>query len=250
MKVIRDEDKNSNKYIINFKISHNKKKKNTSVGDDTIKITTEDYSDIVVNMADGSKPRYANIEENKVRLLGLMKEQHLRNRNELEDLREKNRFFKVASVASIILTVICIITTQTLNLDIEYMAIQNILEVILPTASLGCYATSIFEMIKAHNQIKEIKKNDYLIENEQVLNSADLNNANTLEKIAKKDKNEIFEIKEEKDKNNDKQYFDINNIDGLSLDALKQLKSNIERENYLGLVPSNDDKTYEKKKIS
>ena len=35
--------------------------------------------------------------------------------------------------------------------------------------------------------------------------------------------------------------FDNNSIDGLSLDALRKIKANIERENYLGLVNKEED---------
>ena len=91
-------------------------------------------------------------------------------------------------------------------------------------------------------KIEDIKKGDFVIENEKVLNEADLENKNILENVKDKDKAVINKIKQEKGKENDKHYFDINSIgiDGLSLDALKKIKANIERENYLGLVRSDD----------
>ena len=119
------------------------------------------------------------------------------------------------------------------------------LEIIFPSSFLVCSATSIFQVRKAESKIKEIKKNDYLIENEEVLNEADLTNGNILENIRDKDRTVINKIKQEKYKENDKQYFDINSIgidiDGLSLDALKKIKANIERENYLGLVRTDEE---------
>ena len=90
MKVIRDEDKKSNKYIIKFDVEKGKQDKFTE--DDSnvmIKRTIEDYNNLVVYMADGSKPRYANVEENKVKLLQLMTEQHLRNKICEEELDDK-----------------------------------------------------------------------------------------------------------------------------------------------------------------
>ena len=91
-------------------------------------------------------------------------------------------------------------------------------------------------------KIEDIKKGDFVIENEKVLNEADLENKNILENVKDKDKAVINKIKQEKGKENDKHYFDINSIgiDGLSLVALKKIKANIERENYLGLVRSDD----------
>ena len=61
--------------------------------------------------------------------------------------------------------------------------------------------------------------------------------------MLKKDKTAIAKIKQEKDKENDNNYFDINSIGvgDLSLDALKRIKANIERENYLGLVRTDEE---------
>lgn len=90
-------------------------------------------------------------------------------------------------------------------------------------------------------KINELKKYEYLKNNETVLNQADLENSNILENVKNKDKAKIIRIKSEKDKENDKHYFDINSIDRLSLDALKKIKSNIERDNYLGLVITKEE---------
>ena len=240
MKVIRDEDKKSNKYIVRFEVEKGTIQKNTRKNASAIEITTEDYNDLVVYMSDGSKPRYANVEENKVKLLHLMTEQHLSNKKELEDLKRTKSFYQVTSVILYIVSVIITVITQFHNPNIEYMAIKNILEVIISSSFLICSVASIFRARLAERKIKEIKKNDYLLENEEVLNKADLENENILENIRDKDKAVIAEIKEEKDKENDKHYFDINSIYKLSLPALKEIKANIERENYLGLVRSDD----------
>ncbi len=87
MKVIRDEDKNSNKYIMRFEVEKGTIQKNTRKNASAVEIATEDYNNLVVYMADGSKPRYTNIEENKVKLLQLMRDQHLSNKKELDNLR-------------------------------------------------------------------------------------------------------------------------------------------------------------------
>lgn len=253
MKVIRDEDKKSNKYIMRFEVEKGKRDKYTEDESNVmIKRTTEDYNNLVVYMADGSKPRYDNIEENKVRLLQLMTEQHLRNKKELEDLKKAKTVYQVISVISIILTIIFTIITQILNSNIEYMTIKNILEMIFPSSFLVFFAISNVRTIKVNNKIKEIKKNDYLLENEEVLNQADLNNKNILENVKDKDITAIAKIKQEKDKEKDNNYFDINSIGvgDLSLDALKRIKANIERENYLGLIRTDEEtkgKSYVKK---
>ena len=57
--------------------------KNTRKNVSAVEITTEDYDNLVVYMADGSKPRYANVEENKVRLLELRYQQFKSNREYL-----------------------------------------------------------------------------------------------------------------------------------------------------------------------
>ena len=80
MKVIRDEDKKSNKYIMRFEVEKGTREKNTRKNASAIEITTEDYNNLVVYMADGSKPRYANIERNKIKVLKLMRDQHFRNK--------------------------------------------------------------------------------------------------------------------------------------------------------------------------
>ena len=75
MKVIRKEDRKSSKYIIKFDVEKGTIQKNTRKNVSAVEITTEDYDNLVVYMADGSKPRYANVEENKVRLLELRYQQ-------------------------------------------------------------------------------------------------------------------------------------------------------------------------------
>lgn len=71
--------------------------------------------------------------------------------------------------------------------------------------------------------------------------NADLDDPNILEQVKSKDKKEIAMIKNKKDSENEKPYFDNNSIDGLSLDALRKIKANIERENYLGLANKKED---------
>ena len=91
---------------------------------------------------------------------------------------------------------------------------------------------------KTLSKLEEIEKNNYLIENEEVLNKADLENENILENVKDKDRSAIAEIKQEKDSQNDKHYFDINSIDGLSLAALREIKANIAS---LGLSPTKEE---------
>ena len=234
MKVIRDEDKNSNKYIMRFEVEKGTIQKNTRKNASAVEIKTEDYNNLVVYMADGSKPRYENVPEYKVRLLELMREQHARNK-EVEILYRWADYLSnsIGMCVGGIFSAVVMATITIVNPD---LFIANFFQIGIPGV-LFAYAS--FSGIKAkilNNKLKEIKKNDYLLENEEVLNEADLENENILENIKDKDKAVIAEIKEEKDKENDKHYFDINSVDKLSLDALRRIKANIERENYLGLV--------------
>ncbi len=244
MKVIRDEDKNSNKYIIKFDVEKGKRDKYTEDESNVmIKRTTEDYNNLVVYMADGSKPRYDNIEENKVRLLQLMTEQHLRNKvceEELDDKYCKNIAKSVAFFIGALIVVAAMVNGVS---NPNHLLFANVIRIVFPTIILAYSSIKAISAKKIYNKIKEMKKNDYLLENEEVLNQADLNNKNILENVKDKDKTAIAKIKQEKDKENDNNYFDINSIGvgDLSLDALKRIKANIERENYLGLVRTDEE---------
>ena len=240
MKVIRDEDKKSNKYIVRFEVEKGTIQKNTRKNASAIEITTEDYNDLVVYMADGSKPRYANIEKNKVRALELMSKQHLRNKECEEKLDDKYCKNIAKSVAFFIGGLVAVGAMVNGVPNPNHLLFANAIRIGFPTIILVYGGIKGIIAKKIYNKIKEIKKNDYLLENEEVLNKADLENKNILENVKTKDKSVIAGIKQEKDKENDKHYFDINSIDGLSLDALRKIKANIERENYLGLVRSDD----------
>lgn len=118
MKVIRDEDKNSNKYIMRFEVEKGTREKSTRKNASAIEITTEDYNNLVVYMADGSKPRYSNIEENKVRLLELRYQQFLKNKEKLKSLKDYKTIFNVVSggIAGIIVGVTAIIPSSITTL--------------------------------------------------------------------------------------------------------------------------------------
>lgn len=237
MKVIRNVDKKSSEYILGVEVekgTRNKPYLEKEIGG--ITVTTEEYSELVLHMADGSKPRYANIEENKVRLLQLMTEQHLRNKMCEEELMDKycnNIAMSVACGIAAGLIIVGVMAGIVLN--------QDYLRIGFPTIILAYGSIKGIIAKKIYNKLKEIEKNDYLLENEEVLNEADLENENILENIKDKDKAVIAEIKQAKDKENDKNYFDIISIDGLSLDALRKIKTNIERENYLGLGRTDEE---------
>ena len=232
MKVIRDEDKNSNKYIIKFDVE--KGKRDRYIEDESsvmIKRTTEDYNNLVVYMADGSKPKYANIEKNKIKVLKLMRDQHFRNRKLLKRLIVKEKIAMAVAIP-LLITGFGSIPLSILN----DMSLFNVSAIVTFSSfalltPLTAYGKSIAY------KIEDIKKGDFVIENEEVLNEADLENQNILENVKDKDKAVIAKIKDAKDKENDKNYFDINSIGigGFSLDALRKIKANIEREDYLGL---------------
>ena len=243
MKVIRDEDKKSNTYIKHFEVKKGTIQKNTRKNASAVEITTEDYNDLVVYMSDGSKPRYANVEENKVKLLQLMTEQHLRNKMCEEELDDKYCKNIAKSVAFFIGGLVAVGAMVNGVPNPNHLLFANAIRIGFPTIILAYSAIKAISAKKIYNKIKEMKKNDYLLENEEVLNQADLNNKNILENVKDKDKTAIAKIKQEKDKENDNNYFDINSIGvgDLSLDALKRIKANIERENYLGLVRTDEE---------
>ncbi len=237
MKVIRDEDKKSNKYIMRFEVE--KGKCNKYINDESnimIKRTTEDYNNLVVYMADGSKPRYANIEKNKIKVLKLMRDQHFRNKKLLKRLIVKEKIAMAVAIP-LLITGFGSIPLSILN-DMSLFSVSAV--VTFSSFALLTPLTAYGKSIAY--KIEDIKKGDFVIENEEVLNEADLENKNILENVKYKDKAVINKIKQEKDKENDKHYFDINSIgiDGLSLDALRKIKDNIERENYLGLVMTDE----------
>ena len=232
MKVIRDEDKKSNKYIMRFEVEKGTREKNTRKNASAIEITTEDYNNLVVYMADGSKPRYSNIEENKVRLLELRHQQFLKNKEKLKSLKDYKTIFNVVSggIAGIIVGVTTLSTSS----------ITIILASSLITISLAA-ASAIISNKSLNSKIDDINKYDLFFVNEDMFKNADLDDPNILEQVKSKDKKEIAMIKDKKDSENEKPYFDNNSIDGLSLDALRKIKANIERENYLGLANKKED---------
>ena len=231
MKVIRDEDKKSNKYIMRFEVEEGTIQKNTRKNASAVEIKAEDYNDLVVYMADGSKPRYANVEENKIKVLKLMRDQHFRNKKLLKRLIVKEKIAMIVAIP-LLITGFGSIPLSILN-DMSLFSVSAV--VTFSSFALLTPLTAYGKSIAY--KIEDIKKGDFVIENEEVLNEADLENKNILENVKDKDKAIINKIKQEKDKENDKHYFDINSIgiDGLSLDDLRKIKANIERENYLGL---------------
>ena len=226
MKVIRDEDKKSNKYITRFEVEKGTIQKNTRKNATAVDITTEDYNNLVVYMADGSKPRYKNVPESKVRLLELRHQQFLNNKTKLKNLKNYKTFFNVivGGIAGIIVSVTAMATSS----------ITTLLQCSAITFALAYASATVVNKI-INSKINDINKYALFFENEDIFKDVDLDNSNILERVKSKDKSVITKIKQEKDNDNDKQYFDNNSIDGLSLDALRKIKDNIERENYLAL---------------
>ena len=231
MKVIREEDKNSNVYITKFTTERGKRSKSIDKGM-FLKKDTEDYNELVVYMADGSKPRYENVPEHKVRLLELRYQQFLKNKEKLNELKNSKKIISIiwGSIAGIIIGVTTLSTSS----------ITIILASSLITISLAA-ASAIISNKSLNSKIDDINKYDLFFVNEDMFKNADLDDPNILEQVKSKDKKEIAMIKNKKDSENEKPYFDNNSIDGLSLDALRKIKANIERENYLGLANKKED---------
>ena len=226
MKVIRDEDKKSNTYIKHFEVKKGTIQKNTRKNATAVDITTEDYNNLVVYMADGSKPRYKNVPESKVRLLELRHQQFLNNKTKLKNLKNYKTFFNV--IVGGIVGIIVIVTAMATS------SITTLLQCSAITFALAYASATVVNKI-INSKINDINKYALFFENEDIFKDVDLDNSNILERVKSKDKSVITKIKQEKDNDNDKQYFDNNSIDGLSLDALRKIKDNIERENYLAL---------------
>lgn len=243
MKVIRNEDKKSNKYIIRFKVEKGKQDKFTEDGSNVmIKRTTEDYNNLVVYMADGSKPRYKNMPERQVRLLELMEQQQVNNEKELPKLKARSLISKTLTI--LMLGGACLFATFGVLDNYEIMNFLTFKDNLLFAS--GFSIATIIDYVnvrRIEGKIVDIEKNNYLKKNINILNSADLEDENVLENIKSKDKVEISNIKSKKEEDNDNNYFDINSINNLSLNTLKKLKSNIERENYLGLNDKNNSRS-------
>ena len=243
MKVIRNEDKNSNKYIISFKVKRNNSYKGAN-------ITTGEYDKLVVLMADGSKPEYLNIPENQMRLLELMGKQHSDNNLQKKEIIKKRKASKIKGVVSFVGGTVIATVIASLFPNSEAIMLYDAIKVVVP---LGIYAYSGLEFIeakKSSRKLNDINKYDFLEENADLLNAANLENLNILENVKSKDKEEIKRIIDSKNSEQDANTFDWNSINNLSLGALRQIKANIDREFYLGLEQNDEEvKTKPKTKV-
>lgn len=221
MKVIRKEDKKSNIYIKNYKIET----------EDNVEVKTKEYDRLVLSMADGSKPRYANIPENRVKVLNRMHQQYLLNKQEKIRLKKGRSFSITITGASLGFAISQVLLPATICTTPIFAG-----SIALASLSAVCY-------VKIVKKYREVEKEECVTSWQNELNSADLENDNVLEGVCDKDKAELKEIKKEKDNVNDNSYFDLSTIDRLSLKTLKRIKANIERENYLGLVRTDEKVT-------
>ena len=189
MKVIRDEDKKSNKYITRFEVEKGTIQKNTRKNATAVDITTEDYNNLVVYMADGSKPRYKNVPESKVRLLELRHQQFLNNKTKLKNLKNYKTFFNVivGGIAGIIVSVTAMATSS----------ITTLLQCSAITFALAYASATVVNKI-INSKINDINKYALFFENEDIFKDVDLDNSNILERVKSKDKSVITKIKQEK----------------------------------------------------
>ena len=220
MKVIRKEDKNSDIYILKFKVQGN---------------------NILVHKANGSIDRKINTKKEKIELLRKMSIQQKINTAHERLLKRKYNDEHTKTSKGVILSVISLLFGAFILTNPNYTSINIVGFISLMSIPFIVTVGHAIITKKTLSKLEEIEKNNYLLENEEVLNEADLENENILENVKDKDKAVIAEIKEEKDKDKDKHYFDINSIDKLSLDALKKIKANIEKDNYLGLVTTQEE---------
>lgn len=218
MKVIRDEDKNSNKYIKSFDVN----------------ITTGDCSELKVNMADGSRPKYLNIPSNVKRLLELMSEQHEKNKEQEQEIIRKMKLNKLKSLLAFLGSVISTTVIISTFPNLEAIMLIDLIKLVVPTGLFVYSSAEYVKVKKSLNKLNDLSKYVFLEENEEILNNADLEDSNILENVKRKDRKEIERIIT---RNNSEQsnIFDWNSIDNLSLETLRQIKDNIVRDNYLGL---------------
>ncbi len=218
MKVIRKEDKNSDTYILKFNVQGN---------------------NILVHKANGSIDRKINTKKEKIELLRKMSIQQEINATHERLLKRKYNDEHTKTSKGGYLSAVSLLLSAFVLTNSNYTTVYDIVRFI-PLMSIPFIVTVGHAIItkKTLSKLEEIEKNNYLIENEEVLNKADLENENILENVKDKDRSAIAEIKQEKDSQNDKHYFDINSIDGLSLAALREIKANIAS---LGLSPTKEE---------
>ena len=228
MKPIRKEDKNSNLYLKNFK----------TVG-------KLDEGQIVCTMADNSHPRYTFIKENEIKLLETLFNQHEENKKELSTLKDKhfkhqNRTW-MFGVSALLVTASSVLSGIAPSLMTSFDMIHIPFIISSGVLIIG----TVYEEVKTLStafKINEIQKEDYLLNNKEILNEVDIENSNHFEKVSHSDKETIASIIRKKERTlpqeqeeSEIEVFDLNNIDKLSLSTLKRLKANITREDYLGL---------------
>ena len=206
MKVIRKEDKNSYTYIKNY---------------------SDKDGELVFNMANGSHPRVLKTPSNEKRALQLMWNQQAKNEEEetkLENIITNcisiSKFFVVIAATALAST--NLITSEAVNIGLRVLATINLSMIPL---------VEVPKIIKAKNNLKEIKKYDYLKNHEAVLNDQlDITNANHLENISTKSRKIIQE--DTKKEETPSFTFNINTIDDISLKDLKTIRRNLSRDQY------------------
>ncbi len=232
MKPIRKVDKKSNFYITHFDVVKDKSYGGSSSQGD------KDNKVIDVHMSNGSKTKCPNIPKNREKLLKIMWKQHDVNKGKLNSLKNKSRKFIMLALTSGLCTIA----------GGAFLGIANLYDLALPMELLygliGTCGAATFGTLavdaKTVSNIKDIEKNEFLKKNEEILNSADLEDENCLLNINSFQLYELHRINGSKKRDEIPQNFDINSINSLSLDTLKTLKANLERENYLGLSRSKD----------
>ena len=212
MKVIRKQDKDSNLYIKSYK----------TVG-----------LDLVLNMADGSHPRFINMPQNEKNIMEIMWHQYELNKREYKDIAKKmsSNIKKTLAATGMAIGSLTLFFIPGLNFILPIKAALLTIGV----TSIGFSALKIPKIIKANSKLNDINKYTLLKKDSQLLNNTfDHTNSNHLEGVSKAVAHKLTptikgEFKE------DTPYFDINTIDKISLKDLQKIKKNIERDFYLGL---------------
>lgn len=188
---------NSRTFVLNYSVNNNQ---------------------ITVNLASGENYVIPYTIENEKKLLIRMKTQVLQS-NDFMDEQEK-RFSKswkwiIYSASMIAINVIVLASGSS----------------IIPMVSKICAGWFVFDigyriysMIDSKRNIKDVRKNKMLIENEEILNEKIKENPNVLANTTEKTKEIVSSIPV------GQPVFTLNNIDKIKYEELKQILENIERE--------------------
>ncbi|MDD2505137.1 MAG: hypothetical protein PHF21_02555 [Bacilli bacterium] len=186
-----------------------------------IKNYTIKKGEIVSKLPYGKKHYIPYSEKNEARVLTIME-------NQLKNLDKKDKIFRRKHHLNLLNTIIFGILTYLGFTNLYIAEINQYLPMIIQIIAGGGSLISAIKTIKTHGIIKDIEKTKYYKNNEFELNKNIKENENMKLNLSNK---KIDIINNTPDNKN---VFDINkiDIDNWTLEELKNVKNNIEREYY------------------